>query len=318
MPGAVAYGFHEGSRSEYLAQYAFGSWGTAVAIPHQEDHGIDLTCTLMERVGNRYLAKSPYTVQVKSSMETVIFDGKDAVRWLIEHPLPLFLCVVDKPCARLSVYHTLPRFHAWSLGEWPDRLEMTPFPASPGKKGRCDRWPGSYSFSLDQPILDFTVTEMQDNEFWQNARQVFEWWVNIENDNLMRVHAKLLKCRMPDSYRTNEIKFGGWVELSLNYPSEEQFSLTTCRLKESLEWVGEQLLRREDLGGAAEAAVLHRHLFPDDQGTPLSRTQSAINERLGRTGYVYAGVDYLEQLIRATIEGSRHSGSSTETPPPPT
>src|SRR6516165_9818600 len=96
MPGATAYGFHEGSRSEYLAQYAFASWGTAVAIPHQEDHGIDLTCTLMERVRNRYLAQSPYTVQVKSNFEPVVFEGADTVRWLIEHPLPLFLCVVDK------------------------------------------------------------------------------------------------------------------------------------------------------------------------------------------------------------------------------
>ena len=51
MPASVAYGFHEGSRSEYLAQYVFASWGTAVAIPHQEDHGIDLNCTLMELVG---------------------------------------------------------------------------------------------------------------------------------------------------------------------------------------------------------------------------------------------------------------------------
>src|SRR6266567_2016115 len=102
MPGAVGYGWHEGSRSEYLAQYAFGSWGTAVAIPHQEDHGIDLTCTLMERVGKRFLARSPYTVQVKSNLDPVVFKDREAVRWVIEHPLPLFLCVVNKAEARLS------------------------------------------------------------------------------------------------------------------------------------------------------------------------------------------------------------------------
>jgi hypothetical protein len=312
MPGAVAYGCHEGSRSEYLAQYVFGSWGTAVAIPHQEDHGIDLTCTLMERVGNRYLAKSPYTVQVKSSMEKVIFDGRESVRWLIEHPLPLFVCVVDKPFARLSIYHTLPRFHAWSLGQWPDRIEMTPVPATPGKKGRCDKWPGSYSFSLEPPILDFTVNDILDNSFWQNARQVFDWWVNIENDNLARVRAKLLKCRMPDGYRTNEISHCGWVELSLVYPTEEQFNLTTCRLKESLAWVGEQLLRREDCVGAAAAALLHHHLFPDERGFPLTRVQTALNQRLGRTGYLYAGVDHLEQVIQATLGNEKWSGLEYE------
>ncbi len=306
MPGAVAYGFHEGSRSEYLAQYVFGSWGTAVAIPHQEDHGIDLTCTLMERAGSRYLAKSPYTVQVKSGMGTVVFDGKEAVRWVIEHPLPLFLCVVDKCSARLSVYHTLPRFYAWSLGQWPERLEMTAAPASPGQDGKGPQWPGSYSFSLDQPILDFTINQMQDNAFWENARKVIEQWVAIENDNLTRVRASLLKCRMPSSYRTNEVWVGGWVELRLLFPTEEQFKLTTCRLKESVEWVGEQLGRKDDLVGAAEAALLHRHLFPDDFGTPLSQIQYALNERLGKAGYLYAGVDHLEQAIRAMLEKSGH------------
>ena len=44
MPGAIAANLHEGSRSEYLAQYVFSSWGTAVAIPHQEDSGLDLFC----------------------------------------------------------------------------------------------------------------------------------------------------------------------------------------------------------------------------------------------------------------------------------
>src|SRR4051794_34702011 len=82
MPGEKPFGCHEGSRSEYLAQYAFASWGTAVVIPQQEDHGLDLHCTLMEQVGRRFLAKCPYTVQVKSELKPVVFDGKDAVRWV--------------------------------------------------------------------------------------------------------------------------------------------------------------------------------------------------------------------------------------------
>ena len=49
--GAIAPNAHEGSRSEYLAQCVFASFGAAVAIPHQEDSGIDLHCTLTERVG---------------------------------------------------------------------------------------------------------------------------------------------------------------------------------------------------------------------------------------------------------------------------
>jgi hypothetical protein len=314
MPGAVAYGCHEGSRSEYLAQYVFGSWGTAVAIPHQEDHGIDLTCTLMEQAGRRYLARWPYTVQVKSSLDPVVFEGKEAVRWVIEHPLPLFLCVVAKASARLSVYHTLPRFYAWSLGQWPDRLEMRPEPFSPERNGRGPQWEGDYSFSLDQPILDFTVNQMLDNAFWENARRVFGWWVQLENDNLTRVRANLLQCRLPGSYRTNEDWVGGWMTLWLRFPTAEQFGQTTSRLKEPLEWVGEQLQRQGDLDGAALAAMLHRHLFPDDRGGPFT-VQFALNERLKRNDYVYAGVDRLGELVRAALAAETPAPEQAPRPP---
>ena len=43
MVGAIAANLHEGSRSEYLAQYVFASFGTAVPVPHQEDTGIAST-----------------------------------------------------------------------------------------------------------------------------------------------------------------------------------------------------------------------------------------------------------------------------------
>jgi hypothetical protein len=317
MPGAVPYGFHEGSRSEYLAQYVFGSWGTAVAIPHQEDHGIDLTCTLMEQVGKRYLAKWPYTVQVKSNMDPVVFEGQEAVRWVIEHPLPLFLCVVDKASAHLSVYHTLPRFYAWSLGEWPERLEMVPAPFCPGQDGRGPQWGGSDSYSLDQPILDFTITQMLDNDFWSQARRVFDFWVKLENDNLTRVRTNLLKCRIPGSYRTNEDWVGSWVELWLLFPNDEQFGQAASRLREPLEWVGEQLSRKGDLGGAAKAALLHRHLYPEDRGTPLFGVQQELNLRLGRKGYVYAGVDYLGQVVGAALAAGERAGPRPPAGPPP-
>ena len=88
---------------------------------------------------------------------------KQAVRWVIEHPLPLYLCVVDKSAARLSVYHTFPRFYAWTYGQSPDRIEMTPEPPTPGGSGECTQWEGSYSFSLGQPILDFTLSQMMVN-----------------------------------------------------------------------------------------------------------------------------------------------------------
>jgi hypothetical protein len=303
MPGATPYGCHEGSRSEYLAQYVFASWGTAVAIPHQEDHGVDLACTLMERVGKNYLAKSPYTAQVKSEFEPVVFKGEEAVRWVVEHPLPLFLCVVEKRLARLSVYHTFPRFYVWAYGQWPDRLEMTPEPPTPGKLGRCsEATTGDYCFSLGQPILSFTVPDMLDDDFWAKAKRAFTHWVNAENDNLTRIRMGLPKCRKPASYRTNDDGDVSWVETWLLFPDGRQFALATSRLKETLEWVAAQLYRGQDIGGVAKAALLHRHLFPDDRlGNPIYPVEQALNERLGETTRQHAGVDRLAAVLDAAL-----------------
>jgi hypothetical protein len=307
MAGAIAHGLHEGSRSEYLAQYAFASWGTAVAIPHQEDHGIDLACTLVERAGRRSVAKWPYTVQVKSGLGPLVFEGEE-VEWVVRHPLPFYLCVVNKAEARLSVYHTFPRFYTWMLGKLPDRLEMVPAPPERGKEGRCTQWPGNYSLSLDQPILDFTVTQMLDGDFWANARRVFEHWLAVENDNLTRVRAGLLKCRMPDGYRTNEDRVKAWAENWLTLADQEHVRRAATHLKECLEWMGGQLHQRGDLKGAARVALLHRHLYPEDEGILLGSLQFDLNALLRRTGYVYAGVDQLAEVVDAALAGQGRGG----------
>src|SRR5262249_23657733 len=155
--------------------------------------------------------------------------------------------------------------------------------------GRCAQWPGSYDLSLDQPILDFSITEMLDETFWEKARKVFEHWVEVENDNLTRVRMRLLTCRVPDTYKTNETWVGSYKTLSLMFPSEQQFDETSERLNESIAWVGEQLLRRGDLEGAAKTALLHRHLFHKDHSGHFYSVQHALNTRLGQNNHAYAG-----------------------------
>lgn len=70
--GSIAANFREGSRSEYLAQYVFASFGTAVAVPHQEDFGVDLFCSLTERIGPLSWPVEHFTVQVKSNFEPIV------------------------------------------------------------------------------------------------------------------------------------------------------------------------------------------------------------------------------------------------------
>src|SRR5580658_6170917 len=200
MVGAIPANFHEGSRSEYLAQYVFASFGTAVPVPHQEDTGIDLYCTLVERVGKLAWPRAYFTVQVKSTLAPWIFDGEESVRWFVEHPLPIFLCVVDKDSAHLRIYHTSPRFYVWSLRLSPKRLQLTPETAATGRATQW--WPGTesgdqWTFGLGAPILDFSLQDTLQDRFTDRAKRVLEFWLEVDQKNLLRVQAGIYSFTMP-------------------------------------------------------------------------------------------------------------------------
>src|SRR2546426_6673261 len=184
MVGALATNLHEGSRSEYLAQYIFASFGTSVPVPHQEDTGVDLYCTLTEAIGPRSWPRAYFAVQVKSTMDSWRLDGAESVRWLVEHPLPLFLCVVEKRQARIRVYHTSPRFYVWSMPPLPDRLELVPTTES---EGRCTQWEGGSTFSLSAPVIHASVQELLRDDFHENMTEVLRSWIDIDTANLDRL-----------------------------------------------------------------------------------------------------------------------------------
>src|SRR5712692_7671116 len=105
--GSVAPNFHEGTRSEYLAQYVFSAFGTSIPVPHPEDSGIDLYCTLGERIGNRLHVQNYYFVQVKSEREAIEYNGQKSIEWLLAHKYPLLICIVDKKTNMIEIYQTL-------------------------------------------------------------------------------------------------------------------------------------------------------------------------------------------------------------------
>jgi Domain of unknown function (DUF4365) len=265
MPGAIAANLHEGSRSEYLAQYIFASFGTAVSVPHQEDSGIDLYCTLTERIGSRAWPKAYFSVQVKSSMDPWVLDGNDSVRWLVEHPLPIFLCVVDKASARLRVYQTSPRFYAWSLPPLPNRLELVP---TTDETGRNTQWEGGSTFSLSAPILDVTIQDLLNDQFHRKAWDVLKFWIGYELENLSRIKAGIHQFTMPDGYRPNETTFTAWVTQGTN--SAPDLASLLEHIRECVAYLSTQLYYQDDLAGATRCVLLLRHFFKDHVtgGTP--------------------------------------------------
>lgn len=60
--GAVAANLHEASRAEIFADYLFSAWGTVTPARRQSDHGLDLYCTLTERIGQLARVREYFSV----------------------------------------------------------------------------------------------------------------------------------------------------------------------------------------------------------------------------------------------------------------
>jgi hypothetical protein len=247
-------------------------------------------------------------VQVKSELKPWIFQSKNSVEWLVKHPLPFFLCVVNKRTSTLRVYHTAPRCFAWGLGDLPEQLEMTPTEET---VGQSTQWNGEYKFSL-VPILAIDIARLADDEYWKNARTVLECWIEIENHNLTRIRTGLHSWQMPDKYETNTIPSGGRVTQWLSRPPEELLNNGIRHLSECLECIGTQFHNTDNFVAAALVALLYRHLhqkfavFADnktDVGGGLSRVFTALNDLpLKRQNYFFSGVDELGKILENALQ----------------
>jgi len=302
MPGSTSANFHEGSRSEYLAQYVFASFGTAVAVPHQEDTGLDLYCTLTERLGQEIWPQAYFSVQVKSNATPWTFPAQQSVKWLIEHPLPVFLCVVNKVDVSLQIYHTSPRFQAWSLPPLPEKLELIPGTAG---EGECVKWEGGTSYSLSAPILAFTLSEIHNETFREQVKDILKFWIEIEQENLKRVKNAILEFSMPHRYKTNAKGHGGKVTHWLVRPNPEETKRAILSLEVQLAWLAQTLWVNGDIPGAVRVALLHRHWFTDEDdhlARSLTQLNSELGHKLGKTNYVFQAIDELGESLDKKLE----------------
>jgi hypothetical protein len=313
MVGAVPRNFHEGSRSEILADFLLSGWGTVTPVRRQDDFGVDLYCTLTKDVGQRSVVTEYYSVQVKSNDDPWNFDTSDEIQWLFDHPIPLFLACVDKTTTVLSIYHTIPRFLA-SFWDKPARLRLTP---SNEDEGRPAQWTNGEDFPLSAPIIRVSLDELRDPARLNALRSVLQYWVAADayNGALRRVH--VLRFRMPDKYRVNEIPTNaGLVEQGRIRLAERQLAPAIRTLVEVVDCVGDQLHHDKDRELALFAALLLRRLrairrsaLQDDAkwtGDPTSALELDVTYLLNDVlnegkppSYVYEGLDLVLAQIRA-------------------
>jgi len=322
MVGAVAANLHEGSRSEILADYLFSSWGTVTPVRRQDDYGVDLYCTLTERVGRRARVRDHFTVQVKSSEDPWVLKNRASVEWLVDHPTPLFLCAVNKKDTRVRVYHTFVRFYVWAMGKLPATLELMPEPRG---LGRFVQWAGGSKLSLSAPIIEADLGDLCDDERMEKLQNVFKVWVGFDRENCDLVRQGLLRFRMPDLYTTNELPtvLG---EYGYAQPPIEFIRRGVSRLAEAAECIGGQVaeddpelallaallidrLKEKHAGAFNEAHFGREKRVPGHLGAFVT---GRLNKGQPPGCYLYAGLDAIkaqianEPLIEAYLAGDVH------------
>ncbi len=272
MPGGYAFGFHEGSRSEILADYLFSGWGSVTPVRRADDTGTDLYCTLMELRGALAVVTDYYSVQIKSEADPWVFDDAVAVNWLVDYPQPLFLACVDKSSLTLSVYQTMARFLG---GFWArDRLELIP---SSGETGQCAKFKDPEKFDISAPILRVRVDDFSSKERLTHLAEVMRFWVRADQKNCVMRRNGLLRFRMPDTYKTNEIpEFSAIVEQGNQAPTPEQLLEAIGWMIETVDCVCDQLRHREDAPSMAFGAMLLNHIR---QAYPLAYKGDPVWDR---------------------------------------
>jgi hypothetical protein len=254
MPGMFAPNLKEGSRSEILADYLFSRWGAVTPVRRQDDFGLDLYCSLFDRIGQRAVVRDYFSVQVKSDLGPWVFEGQEEVRWLVEYPSPLFLACVNKKKGSVAVYQLMPRFARWALGSssLPDRLELR---QSDKDYAESVGWIDGTEFVLEAPIIKVTLADLIDEEKMSALHEVFEFWVRADRENCDLVRRGLYRFRMPLPYSVNEMP-QSLVEAGNAAPKEEFLKRGILTLAEDAECLGGQLFRSGDRSGGLRALLL--------------------------------------------------------------
>jgi len=297
--GSYAPNAREGARSEYLAQYVFSRFGTSLPVLRQEDHGLDLHCTLSERKGRRAWPVAYYSVQVKSTNRPVVFSSRESVEWLVGYPAAFLLCVVDKKEARIRVFQTTARFGAAVNLELPERLKL--LLNAPAGEGRTLDWDEAGNCKLGPPILEFKTDDLLKDDLVRKYREVLVYWVQCDGANVRRYQMGMRSVNLPGKYQTNEVPLAPNARYFLNYSSTAVQAKADETALELEEWLGPLKLQSGDSLGALLVALRLRHSDPDysrrrgaDLAMDLRRTTTIQASTGVKDGdYVFASLDKL-------------------------
>lgn len=247
MPGRLRTNFRSGNLAEHLGLLLLKGIAAVADVPRTEDVGLDAVATLLRRDpdGNCY-AEDGFVVQLKSDSETSMEYRDHQLRWLCAQSQPMFIGIVSRKDARISLYPTLHANHA-VLALHAEQITML-FCKSEGHYPWAGGPGNSATVWLGPPLLSWTLTEMDDATWLASAYSILKRFLRIAR----REYELLL--------------FGQCSELV--WSTNDEDSIRSSRLRMMKGHPDFRSVADQCMPGL-NALLLNAMTMPEERGTPL-------------------------------------------------
>lgn len=157
--GTTPINFHQGTRAEYLAQFALSRVGLVVPVPRPSDHFlVDMFLHLAVPNAQRelHITGPTLALQVKSSRKPVKLNSVQVQLFTRELDFPVFFVVVDSSRDSLEIYGTAERLcHAYF--EW---NSLTVYFEKPPAAFKNSEASGRARLYLGQPVYRTSIAAL--------------------------------------------------------------------------------------------------------------------------------------------------------------
>lgn len=161
MGGRLAANFRRANLAEGLAIQMFRPFAAVAPVPREEDHGVDLICTLLKKHGNVLSAENSFLVQVKTSSAANFGFHGEGVDWLKQLKLPYFPVIFDLEAATLRLYS----LDKWRFVIFSSVIRNYNFTLEPD---------GLHDFLLSKPLMTWSLSDCVHPDFPRWAYSVLK------------------------------------------------------------------------------------------------------------------------------------------------
>jgi len=178
MPGRLPTNFRSGNLTEHFGLLLLKGIAAVADVPRTEDVGLDAVATLLRRDadGNCY-AEDAFVVQLKSDSVTSMEYQAHQLSWFLAQSQPMFIGLVSRKDARISLYTTL-HVNQAVLALHAKKTTIlfgksaSPYPWAGGPEDSATVW-------LGPPLLSWTLTQIDDAAWLTLAYDILKLFLGI-------------------------------------------------------------------------------------------------------------------------------------------